>query len=96
MVEDKWIPSGSPVVRVKSSHEIKNELNKSIKGSFHTGAKRMESVSKKLSKTLPKRFRNKKIFKKEKQGTVVYRGSNPNAHFKQEWEQEGKFLSWKS
>lgn len=48
-----------------------------------------------LSKSMPDKIVYRRILKKSPQATVVYRGSNPNSHFKQEWEQEGKFLSWK-
>jgi len=37
---------------------------------------------------------SKTIFKKDKQRTVVYRGSNPSYHFKKEYEQEKNLLAW--
>ena len=38
---------------------------------------------------------SRRVFKKEKVATVVYKGSTPNRHFKEEYEQQGAFLSWR-
>jgi hypothetical protein len=55
----------------------------------------MVKEKEKKNKTKGWKPSSKVIFKKDKPATVTYRGSNPNSHFKKEWEQEGKFLSWK-
>lgn len=64
----------------KQLKEFRSRVEKVDKG--------FKKVNKQLSPT------SRRVFKKEKPATVVYRGSNPSYHFKKEFQQEKALLGW--
>ena len=61
-----------------------------------SGAKEAKESKKKKSKKLSGwKPTYKSVIKASPKATVVYRGSIPGYHFKQEWEQEKNLLDWK-